>query len=694
MALSGTLPIIWGLATGRLNDATWITLTAEAVCWVELKGSFSWRARTLVTGAVLAMVFSILGTITGTNVWLSMVGMFIAGYLATLLKNIGDRASGLALCVYMLFIICNAYPAKEPFEIKHRLVLMAIGATWPVVVGIFASLLMPAQQPFRRQIALIWRSIAILITTVSKGGTDKNKREFSEDILLKEKDVRTAIDNSYAFYSRMAHQVDKKNNQQYQLALLRKNAGLVAVNIIAIAEEMEHINIPALDETLRVKAATLFSAMNEAVNRISVFVITLKPEEKLLAVSHINRLKKLTALIRQYPLETDVKQTTAINRILQLTDRTIKLLESAIQRIEHMGVDIPVYRSYSFLKTVFVLRPQYLFSNLRILFNTNSLTTRYALRSAIAATLALFIFKWFHIDHGYWLPFSVMIVIQPYFGATFKKARDRVIGTLLGGLAGSLLLHLPAGLHIKEGILFLTFILMVYFIKRQYAIAVFIITLNLVLLFNIELAYNNTLMVTRALCTIGGSLLAIVSGLALLPTWDRKWLPSHLANAVNSNYEYFIATFYSAKKITNWTRYKRISESDNSNVFDSFNRYVDDPGKVKSLEYYDLITYNVRITRDLNNIHLEQDEKKVVQTSFAAAIQQKKIDECLQLFNSIMEYLPEFNPAIKLNIRANTEDIKTPFLLNDTQMISLEKLIIELKTMQSDMGKLSHLSLA
>ena len=492
----------------------------------------------------------------------------------------------------------------------------------------------------------------------------------------------------------MAHQVDKKNNQQYQLALLRKNAGLVAVNIIAIAEEMEHINIPALDETLRVKAATLFSAMNEAVNRISVFVITLKPEEKLLAVSHINRLKKLTALIRQYPLETDVKQTTAINRILQLTDRTIKLLESAIQRIEHMGVDIPVYRSYSFLKTVFVLRPQYLFSNLRILFNTNSLTTRYALRSAIAATLALFIFKWFHIDHGYWLPFSVMIVIQPYFGATFKKARDRVIGTLLGGLAGSLLLHLPAGLHIKEGILFLTFILMVYFIKRQYAIAVFIITLNLVLLFNIELAYNNTLMVTRALCTIGGSLLAIVSGLALLPTWDRKWLPSHLANAVNSNYEYFIATFYSAKKITNWTRYKRISESDNSNVFDSFNRYVDDPGKVKSLEYYDLITYNVRITRDLNNIHLEQDEKKVVQTSFAAAIQQKKIDECLQLFNSIMEYLPEFNPAIKLNIRANTEDIKTPFLLNDTQMISLEKLIIELKTMQSDMGKLSHLSLA
>ena len=616
--------------------------------------------------------------------------MFIAGYLATLLKNIGDRASGLALCVYMLFIICNAYPATEIIEIKHRFILVTIGAAWSVLVGVFASLLMPAEEPFRRQIALIWRSIAVLVTSISKNANDKNKRELSEDILVKEKDIRTAIDNSYQFYGRMAHQVNKTQNQQYQLAQLRKNAGLVAVNVIAIGDEIEHIAIAELDETLRVKAATLFSALNEAVNRISVFVITLKPEEKLLAVSHINRLKKLVILIRQYPLPANHKQTSAIKRILQLVDRTIKLLESAIQRIEHMGQDVPVYRSYSFLKTVFVLRPRSLFSNLRVLFNSNSLTTRYALRSAIAATVALFIYKWFHIDHGYWLQFSVMIVIQPYFGATFKKGRDRIIGTLLGGIVGSLLLHLPAGLHIKEGILFLTFILMVYFIKKRYAIAVFIITINLILLFNIELAYNDKLMITRALCTIGGSVLAVVSGFALLPTWDKKWLPSHLADAIYSNYEYFIATFYSETRITNWTRYKRISESKNSNVFDSFNRYVDEPGKEKSLEYYGLITYNVRTTRDLNNIHLEQDEKKTTQATFATPSQQKKINECFELFNTIMKYLPDFNPDIKLNIRHNTENIPTPFLLNEAQMISLEKLIIELKSMQDDMEKMFY----
>lgn len=691
MALSGTLPIIWGLATNRLNDATWMTVTAEAVCWVELKGSFTWRARTLLSGAILAIAFAILGTITGNNVWLSIAGMFIAGYLATLLKNIGDRASGLAICVYMLFIICNAFPAQGFPGIERQVTFVSIGAMWSVIVGIFASLLMPAEQPYRRQIALIWRAIGELVTTISKNAN--NKRLLSEEMLVKETDIRTVIDNSYDFYGQMAHQVNQKQQRQYQLAQLRKNAGLVAVNVVAIGEEISHLSIANMDETLRVKAATLFSALNEVVSRISVYVITLKPEEKLLAVSHINRLKKLTALIRQYPLPEDQKQIVATKRILQLIDRTIRLLESAIQRIEQMGEDIPVYRSYSFLKTVFVLKPKYLLGNLRVLFNSNSLTTRYALRSAIAATLALFIYKWFQIDHGYWMPFSVMIVIQPYFGATFKKARDRIIGTLLGGVAGSLLLHFPAGLHIKEGILFLTFILMVYFIKKQYAIAVFIITLNLVLLFNIELAYNDRLMLTRAICTIGGSLLAITSGFALLPTWDKKWLPSHLASAIYSNYEYFIATFYASQRITNWTRYKRIAESNNSNVFDSFNRYVEDPGQEKSLEYYDLITYNVRITRNLNNIHLEQDEKKITQQIFATPAQQKRINECFELFNTAIKYLPAFNPDAKRPLD-NPGNYPTPFVLNEAQIISLEKVIIELKSMQDDMEKLSDLSLA
>lgn len=689
MALGGTLPIVWGMATGRISDAVWITLTAEAVSWVELKGSFTWRVRTLLTGTALAIIFASIGLLTAGNIWLSVVCMFATGFLATLLKNLGDRASGLAICVYLLFIICNAYPVKTTDQLEHRLVLIAIGSCWPVVVGVVASLIKPAEEPFRRQIALIWRSIAELVTAISKTGSDKRSRALLRDIYAKEKEVRSAIDNSYQFYSRMAHQVDKeKEHQKYQLATIRKIAGLVAVNALEIGEEMEYITISSLEESLRLKAAALFGALREATNRISIFVVTLHPEEKLMAVSHINRLKKLIELIQSYPLSEDARQSQAIRRILLLTERTIKLMESALLRLEQMGKDVPVFRSYSMMKTLFVLKPQYLLSNLRTVFNFETHNTRYALRSAIAATIGLFIFKWFKIDHGYWIPFSVMIVIQPYFGATYKKAIDRVIGTLLGGIAGGLLLLLPTGLYLNEIIIFFTFIFMVYYVRKNYAIAVFVVTLNLVLLFHLEESYNTNLMITRALCTIGGTLLAVVSGWALFPTWDKKWLPTHLAGAILCNYEYYVNTFYTPTYIPNWTKYKRSVESKNSNVFDSFNRYLSEPGKDKSSTYYDVIIYNVRITRNLNSIHTEQGEKKATVTLAASEAQQKRIDEGLELFEKIISKLPGLSKNIELP-RNNERNRRTPFLLNDAQVTSLEKLFIELKAMEPELAALA-----
>ncbi len=691
MAVSGTIPIVWGLATGHLNAAIWMVLSAEAISWIEMKGSFQLRYGILVIGLLSSNVFALLGTITGPYLWLSLICMFGVGFLATILKNIGDRTSGLAISVYMLFIICNAFPVGNFEELKSRMALINYGAIWAIVVGLIASIITPAEEPYRREIALIWRSIADLTETISKlaatnarVGKDINLPVL-EEIYKRENEVRNAIDNSYEYNSRMAHQVSQKDNKKYQLSLVRKAAGLVAVNVIAIAEEIDKLYIPGLDASLRVRAGTLLGAMREAISRMSVYIISLDSEEKLLAISHINRMKKLSALLLQMPMPKGHNQGEAHKRIMHLIGRNIKLMESAITRLEQMGHDKPIYKSYSLIKTAFLMNPMSIWRNIRLIFSFNTLTTHYALRSAIAATLALFLSKWFHIDHGYWMPFSVMIVIQPYFGATYKKALDRVIGTVLGGLAGSLLMQLPAGLHFKEVFLFLSFTIMIYFVKKKYAIATFIITLNLVLLFDLESSYSNSIMIWRAVCTIGGAGLAVLSGWALFPTWDKEWLPIHIAGAIKSNYEYFLATFFVDKRNVNWTRNKRDVETKNSNVFDSYNRYMEEPGKVKSSWYYELITSNVRITRNLNNIHMDQDEKQDTHDKPTKG-QQARINECLLLFNQLADQLHMLDSDMDLKKIETDKHTHSPFYLNGPQIASLEKIIIELKTMAEEIG--------
>src|SRR5258705_6225332 len=46
--------------------------------------------------------------------------------------------------------------------------------------------------------------------------------------------------------------------------------------------------------------------------------------------------------------------------------------------------------------------------------------------------LALFVAFWLELDNPYWAGVSAAIVCQPYLGASLRKSRYRIIGTLVG----------------------------------------------------------------------------------------------------------------------------------------------------------------------------------------------------------------------------------------------------------------------
>ena len=689
MALAGTVPVVWGLATNQMEAASWIALTAECICWVELKGSFAQRMRVLTGGTMLAVLFAVLGSITASSLWLSVGLMLVVGFIAGLFKNLGDRGSGLAVSVFVLFIVANSYPIHDVHELKVRVLQIALGGAWNFIVGLAASLFIPAQEPYRRTIAMIWKANASLLQSVSNGWDGITVRSSIRDLYLKEIEVRKALDTSFHFYQTMAHQANKKDKEEYQLAQFRKATALISANIMAISEELESVKIRDVDPQLRLRIEAVLKALERAMGRAAMYVILLSAEEELILASRIDNLNKHILLLREYAIPEDHPSGQSFRRITQLSERTSRLIENAIARLKEMGTDLPVFRSYSIIKTLYILHPKHWWLNTKLLFNLNTLTTRYALRSAVAATIAMFIYKWFEIDHGYWLPFTVIIVLQPYFGATIKKSIDRIIGTVAGGLVGGLLIRLPAGLYAKEIMLFISFVLMVYFIRKKYAVAAFFITISLVLLFDVEEDLNPMLIIFRALSTIAGAALAILAGFALLPNWDRKWLPVHLSAAINCNYHYFLATFFSPKPI-NWTRHKRNAESNNSNAFDSFSRYMQEPTlKKKSyIPYYQLVAHNVRITRGLNNIHLENESRTGNSADQPTKEQQETVKECLECFNKIVSELKLLSPDLETHVHNVAENRALRFPLTHHQQLYLDKLRLELKALHKNLHDL------
>jgi uncharacterized membrane protein YccC len=456
----------------------------------------------------------------------------------------------------------------------------------------------------------------------------------------------------------------------------------------AISGELESLRRQAADEELRLRLSALMEALQYASERIGVLVLTRRAEDELMVRTTLDELRNQITLLEAYNAPQPMSSGRLIRRVTQLSERCFKLMSRSVDLLAGV-TEQRMFRSYSLIKTIYILHPKHWWRNIRALFNFDSHTARYAARSALASGVGTAIYKWFDIDHGYWLPFTVIIVLQPYFIATFRKAIDRLIGTVAGGVAGGIFLLLPAGLHIKEAMLFVSAIGMVHFLRTRYRISTFFITLNLVLLFSVSQDLNRSIILWRAGLTTAGAIIAVAAGFLLLPAWDRKWLPRFVARALERNWCYFRYTFSASDIATQsgWTKYKRQAEVSNSNVFDSFNRAMQEPGGLRKqyATYYQLITHNVRITRELNNIHLEDDERPTTYSEISSDEETAAlVSGCVQAFDAALEAIQELSDKpLKVDMQFAPA---TPLpSLNAAQKLYLRNLATELNLVRDNL---------
>jgi uncharacterized membrane protein YgaE (UPF0421/DUF939 family) len=65
---------------------------------------------------------------------------------------------------------------------------------------------------------------------------------------------------------------------------------------------------------------------------------------------------------------------------------------------------------------------------------------RHAVRLAIAVPLSAFVASWLSLPRGYWLPFSVAVILRPDYSTLLSRGLGRVIGTLLGATLAAVLI--------------------------------------------------------------------------------------------------------------------------------------------------------------------------------------------------------------------------------------------------------------
>ncbi len=83
--------------------------------------------------------------------------------------------------------------------------------------------------------------------------------------------------------------------------------------------------------------------------------------------------------------------------------------------------------------------PQPVLFSLRAILHADSVVLHHGLRVAIVTAAAVLVAGLMHLNHGYWITLTAVVILQPFAAGTRQKAMQRVAGTILGGIVAAAL---------------------------------------------------------------------------------------------------------------------------------------------------------------------------------------------------------------------------------------------------------------
>src|SRR5690606_5389065 len=114
----------------------------------------------------------------------------------------------------------------------------------------------------------------------------------------------------------------------------------------------------------------------------------------------------------------------------------------------------------------------------------------------------------------------------------------RILGTLAGSAAASAFLWVHMPLPVLDVLIAATVFGFAYFQKQRYALAVFFVTLMLVLLTETAETVHFDFTLSRLLSNLAGGGLALGAALLFWPSWERDRFSVTMAGALRANEAY------------------------------------------------------------------------------------------------------------------------------------------------------------
>jgi uncharacterized membrane protein YccC len=168
-------------------------------------------------------------------------------------------------------------------------------------------------------------------------------------------------------------------------------------------------------------------------------------------------------------------------------------------------------------------------ATLRANLSPDSAVLRHAARIAVLVAGSDLVVRLVGYGRGYWVPLTILVVLRPDFASTFQRAVMRVVGTVLGLLLATELVHwVPGGDWYAIALIGLFYFGMRLAGPGNLGLTAVSLSGLVVVLLAINGVAPHSTLVDRSVATAVGGALALVATL-FFPVWERALVPTRLA---------------------------------------------------------------------------------------------------------------------------------------------------------------------
>jgi hypothetical protein len=561
-----------GPGTAVPLDVTFVALSAQALAGVDIRGPYPLRLGFLLTMVAIMVGSTALGTLVGPYPAAAALGAGLIAVHAGAWRHLTpEYGPMLAAPVGLVFLIAANAPPEHG---SHALAVLA-GSGWAVLVQV-ALWPVRAQHGLRQVVGDAWQAASELFEAMAAAGftADDVAHDYglghghdeADDGGANDRDgdgdaeshlddgkpsavataagaLRTSLEAAYAT-------LEGVGTGRPLVALLdaaMHAAGRLGLRAAGLGTALESLadrpDAAALDTRFR----AVMEALAAVARAIGLAVVSRQPAHLAACEVRLRRSSTLLAALksavladspqgpcpaaRQVAVVIDLIDDQLADSVLTLVALTDRAGERAVFPLELF--DINTWR----------LRP--LAAALNLSPKPDPALVRFTVRLAVLMSLGVLVVKLSSavipghpLTHSYWLPFTILVVSQTDYGATRKKAAERLGGTLVGSVVGSglLMLHLPRpALFAAAGAAGFLF---AFFLRREYRVAVVFITVLVVVLTEMNHPVTVELTAERLGLTVVGGAVALAAALVFWPAWERTRFPAMLAAALRANRDY------------------------------------------------------------------------------------------------------------------------------------------------------------